>query len=109
MLFEPPFIGGFCQCDYPDCPQIRNRNDFGVGSVLKSHYVAQVDYDICNGCRICVQRCQFGALKFEATTEKANTDQFKCFGCGLCETACPRGATKLVERTSLPALANVWK
>jgi len=19
MIFEPPFIGGFCQCDYPDC------------------------------------------------------------------------------------------
>ncbi len=84
-------------------------NDFGVGSVMKSHYVAQIDYDICNGCGICAQRCQFGALKFEVSTEKSNIDQFKCFGCGLCESGCPREAIRLLERTSLPALADVWK
>jgi len=109
MIFEPPFIGGFCQCDYPDCGLIRTAVDFNVGALLKSHYVAQVDYDICNGCGICAQRCQWGALKFEVTTQKANIDQFKCYGCGLCETGCPRGAIKLLDRTSLPALADVWK
>ena len=107
MLFGAPFIGGFCMCDYPDCHALRNAVDFGIGT-LKSHYVAQVDYEICNGCGICAQRCQFGALKFEATSEKANIDQFKCYGCGLCETGCPRGAIKLIDRKSLPALAEVW-
>ncbi len=107
MLFGAPYIGGFCQCDYPDCLAIRSAVDFGVG-LLKSHYVAEVDYDKCNGCGVCVQRCQFGALKLELTSEKANIDQFKCYGCGLCETGCPRGAIKLVERKSLPALAEVW-
>ena len=109
MIFEPPFIGGFCQCDYPDCGLISNAIDFGIGGLLKSHYVAEPDYDICNGCGICAQRCQWGALKFEVTTGKANIDQFKCYGCGLCETGCPRGAIKLVDRRSLPTLANVWK
>ena len=107
MLFGAPFIGGFCQCDYPDCGALRTAVDFGLGT-LKSHYVAEVDYETCNGCGICAQRCQFGALKFEVTSEKANIDQFKCYGCGLCETGCPRGAIKLVERKSLPALAEVW-
>ena len=107
MLFGAPFIGGFCQCDYPDCSAIRRRVDFGVG-LLKSHYVAIVDYALCNGCGICAQRCQFEALKFEVTIQKAGIDQFKCFGCGLCETGCPRGAIKLVERESLPALVEVW-
>ncbi|MFC1989253.1 ATP-binding protein [Chloroflexota bacterium] len=107
MLFGAPFIGGFCMCDYPDCHAIRVAVDFGLGT-LRSHYIAQVDYDACNGCGICVQRCQFGALKFEVTTEKANIDQFKCYGCGLCETGCPRGAINLLERKSLPALAEVW-
>jgi len=107
MLFGAPFIGGFCQCDYPDCGALRNAVDFGIGT-LKSHYVAVVDYDKCNGCGICAQRCQWGALKFEVTSEKANIDQFKCYGCGLCETGCPRGAIKLVERKSIPALAEVW-
>jgi len=107
MTFGAPFIGGFCQCDYPDCGALRGAVDFGTGT-LKSHYVAMVDYDICNGCGICASRCQFGALKFEVTSRKANIDQFKCYGCGLCETGCPRGAIKLVNRADVPALAEVW-
>jgi len=107
MLFGAPFIGGFCQCDYPECGALRNGVDFGVG-VYKSHYLAQVDYEKCNGCGICAQRCQWGALKFEATTGKANIDQFKCFGCGLCHTACPREAIFLVKRSEVPAVAEVW-
>jgi len=108
MLFGAPFIGGFCQCDYPDCGALRSAIDFGIGP-LKSHYIAQVDYDTCNSCGICASRCQWGALKFEVTTGKANIDPFKCFGCGLCETGCPRGAIKLVSRQSVPALAEVWR
>ncbi len=108
MLFGAPFIGGFCQCDYPDCGILRNAIDFGIGT-LKSHYVVEVDYDVCNSCGVCAQRCQWGALKFEVTTGKANIDQFKCYGCGLCQTGCPRGAIKLLWRESMPALAEVWR
>ena len=107
MLFGAPFIGGFCQCDYPDCGAVRNAVDFGLGS-LKGHYVAMVDYDKCNGCGICAQRCQWGALKFEVTSEKANVDIFKCYGCGLCATGCPRGAIKMEPRVNVPAVAEVW-
>jgi len=107
ILFGAPYIGGFCQCDYPDCLSLRMGVDYGI-NVLKSHYVAVVDYDKCNGCGTCAQRCQWGALKFEVTSGKANIDQFKCYGCGICETGCPRGVIKLVERKSLPALAEVW-
>jgi NAD-dependent dihydropyrimidine dehydrogenase PreA subunit len=107
MLFGAPFIGGFCQCDYPDCGAIRSAVDFGLGSV-KGHYVAMVDYDKCNGCGICAQRCQWGALKFEVTTGKANVDIFKCYGCGLCESGCPRGAIHLEPRVNVPAVAEVW-
>lgn len=108
MLFGAPFIGGFCQCDYPDCGALRNAVDFGLGC-LKSHYVAMVDYDKCNGCGICAQRCQWGALKFEVTSEKANIDLFKCYGCGLCQTGCPRNAIRLEWRASVPAVAEVWQ
>jgi len=107
MLFGAPYIGGFCQCDYPDCMSLRNAVDFGI-SVIKGHYVAMVDYNKCNGCGVCAQRCQWGALKFEVTSEKANIDQFKCYGCGLCQTGCPRGAISLVPRVDLPAVAEVW-
>jgi NAD-dependent dihydropyrimidine dehydrogenase PreA subunit len=107
MPFGAPYIGGFCQCDYPDCALIRMQMDFGFG-LLKSHYLAEVDYNLCNGCGVCVQRCKFGALKFEVTTDKANIDPLKCFGCGLCETGCPMGAIRLLDRMSNPILKEVW-
>ena len=68
-----------------------------------------IDHDKCNGCGICAQRCQYGALKFEVTTEVANIDQFACYGCGLCQTGCPRGAINLISRAKMPALAEVWR
>ena len=109
MTFGGSYVGGICNCDYPDCGMIRNRVDYGITTgCLKSHSVALLDYDLCNGCGICVQRCQFGAIKFEVTRDKTNIDQMKCFGCGLCETACPRKAISLIDRMTLPGLKEVW-
>ena len=102
------YIEGICNCEYPDCDGIRHRLDYGILSMLKGHYVAQVDYDRCNGCGVCVQRCQFGAARFEVRIDKVNIDQIKCFGCGLCETGCPRNAITLVDRLSLPGLKEDW-
>jgi len=107
MTYGAPYVGGLCLCDYPDCGMIRRRLDVGIGC-LKGHEVATVDYDRCNGCGVCVQRCQWGALKFEVTTGQAHIDQYRCFGCGVCAVSCPRGAISLKPRKDLPALAEVW-
>ena len=102
-------IGGICNCDYPDCIMIRYRLDYDLDQCLiKGHYVATVDYDECNGCGVCVQRCQFGAMKFEITIDKVNIDQYRCFGCGVCATGCTREAISMVERASLPGLKDMW-
>ncbi len=107
MTYGAPYIGGLCICDYPDCGAIRRRIDIGLGTV-KGHEVAMVDYNKCNGCGVCAQRCQWGALKFEITTEKAHIDMFRCYGCGVCATGCPRGAISLKNRSEIPALAEAW-
>lgn len=103
-----PYIGGLCNCDYPDCIAIRFRNDYNIKGLLKGEYVAKVDYETCKGCGTCVSRCQFGAIKKEVTMNKANIDMFKCFGCGLCKEACPESAITLVERNSIPVLKDEW-
>jgi len=104
-----PYVGGVCNCDYPDCIPIRHRVDYGLTyNLLKAHWVAIVDYDECTGCGTCVQRCQFGAIKFEVTTDKTNIDMFKCFGCGVCETGCPTGAIRLEPRDKFPSLREEW-
>jgi Pyruvate/2-oxoacid:ferredoxin oxidoreductase delta subunit len=106
--FGTPYIGGMCQCDYPDCGMIRMRLDYGVKVLVKGHGVATVDYSKCNGCAACIRRCQFAALRMEVSANKAHVDQFRCFGCGLCATGCPKHAINLIERATLPALANDW-
>ncbi|MBM3167571.1 MAG: 4Fe-4S ferredoxin [Chloroflexi bacterium] len=106
--FGTPYLGGLCNCDSPDCASIRLRVDHGVKALVKGHEVARVDAELCNGCAQCIQRCQFRALNYSPTMNKAFIDQFQCFGCGLCATECPQDAIKLIERASLPALANEW-
>ena len=106
--FGTPYLAGLCNCDYPDCAGIRTVVDFGVRGLWRGHYVAKVDPELCNGCAACVARCQFRALSFAPTRNKAYIDQLQCFGCGLCATECDQEAITLVERASLPSLANVW-
>ena len=106
--FGMPYIEGICNCEYPACGAIRDRLDLGSTKLIKGHYIAHVDYERCNGCGICVQRCQFGACKYEVRIDKSNIDPMRCFGCGLCETGCPRQAITMVERASLPGMKGVW-
>lgn len=106
--FGTPYIGGICNCDYPDCAGIRTRVDLDIKVLWKGHYVARVDLELCNGCGLCVQKCQFKALNFMPTQNKAYIDMFQCFGCGLCANKCSQEAIALVERASLPALAQAW-
>lgn len=108
MTFGVPYIGGVCNCDYPDCWAIRWRLDYGIEMLLKGEYVARVDYGKCTGCNLCLPYCQFAALKKEVTTNKVNIDLFKCFGCGLCQTHCPQNAITLTPKASIPALRGVW-
>ena len=107
MIYGDRFVGGICLCDYPSCLAIASRLDFGW-QCLKGHYVAFVDESKCNGCGVCAQRCQWGALKFNVVQDKAGIDQYRCFGCGVCETGCPRQAIHLEEREKIPALKEVW-
>ena len=103
------FIGGICNCDYPDCIPIRQRVDYGLDyQLVKGEYICELDYEKCNGCGECLGRCQFNALKYESTIDKPNIDPMVCFGCGLCMTACNRGAIRLVSRREYAVLRHVW-
>ena len=108
FTFGTPYIAGVCNCDYPDCSAIRSAVDMDLKVLWKGHHVARVDPERCNGCALCVARCQFKALTYSPSSDLAYIDPFQCYGCGLCRTPCRRDAISLLERASLPALANVW-
>ncbi len=44
----------------------------------------------CDGCGICVETCEQGAITLHM--EKAHVDTELCISCGECVKACPTGA-----------------
>ena len=106
--FHTPFIGGICNCDRSDCMAMQCTVTQGIPVMFRGEYVAQVDPDLCVGCRDCLRFCQFGALAYSAANQKAVVDQRWCYGCGVCRSTCKKMAIHLKERRTVPVAANLW-
>lgn len=106
--FDTPFIGGICNCDRSDCLAMRNTVDRGVNVMFRAEYVAEMDADPCNGCRLCMRVCQFGAIVYSAATQKTLVDPRRCYGCGICRSVCPKDAIALRDRAEVPVAAKRW-
>lgn len=94
-----------CNCCTCSCGVLRGIAEFGKhNSVASSDFYAKVDEDLCNGCEVCIDRCQFNALSMEDDVSKIDTTY--CYGCGLCVTTCSSKAIHLIhkdkEQISIP-------
>ncbi|MBS7616075.1 CoB--CoM heterodisulfide reductase iron-sulfur subunit A family protein [Candidatus Bathyarchaeota archaeon] len=71
--------------------------------------VANVDEDLCSGCRICEYLCPYGAIEMKEKDGKlvAHVIEALCKGCGVCGTACPTKAIILGHFTTEEILAQV--
>lgn len=106
--FRAPFIGGICNCDRSDCLAMRTTVSHDVPVMFRAEFVARVDPEKCVGCRECMRVCQFGAIFYSASNEKAVVEQRWCYGCGICRSACKQDAIELEERARVPEVANLW-
>lgn len=107
--FKTPFIAGICNCSLEaGCMAMRTTLAYGVKTMWKGERVAVLDHDGCTGCGACVQRCPFSAITLDQARRLAVLDASKCYGCGVCRSACRAGCLGLVERASVPALADDW-
>jgi len=105
---KAPYVTTICNCTTAYCTGYKERETVGTKTtLLKSEYVAKVNEGQCTGCKICLTKCPFGALRFNLDDEKAFIDIRKCFGCGVCKTGCKYHAINLVERRLTPA-KNIW-
>jgi heterodisulfide reductase subunit A len=71
--------------------------------------IANVDEDLCSGCRICEYLCPYGALEMKDKDGKpvAHVIEAMCKGCGACGTACPTKAITMGHFTTQEILAQV--
>ena len=106
--FIPPFINGICNCDRSDCLAMHSTVTYGVPIMFRAEYVAEVSPDLCNGCRVCMRACQFGAMSYSAAREKVVIEPRRCYGCGVCRAACNKDAITLHDRSTVPVAAKLW-
>lgn len=64
-----------------------------------SNFFAEVNRAVCNGCGICRDHCQVGAIALSGRKGPAEVDLNRCLGCGHCVAACPREAISLRKKT----------
>jgi len=99
-----------CNCCSCCCDILTNihRNYKGKieGGATPSSYIALIDEDICSGCEVCIEACQFFALALEDDVSKVKED--RCAGCGICVSECPEDAISLMKRKeeSIPEIPH---
>ncbi len=65
-------------------------------AVTTTQFIAKPNFDECNGCEECKDRCQIHAIRIEG--DYPVVDEEFCLGCGVCAHFCPSSAMKMVER-----------
>jgi heterodisulfide reductase subunit A len=55
---------------------------------------AEIDADLCGGCRICNNLCAYTAISFDPVRRVSKINPALCKGCGTCIAACPSGAAQ---------------
>jgi len=80
-----------CNCCSCCCGAFQAHQN-GTPMLMSSGYSAAVESEICAGCGICADFCQFGAIAI--LDECAVISQEDCYGCGVCVDLCDQGAIR---------------
>ena len=109
------FLAGCCQGpkDIPDTvAQAKAAASSALvpmvqGKVFVEPIVAQVDEDLCCGCRVCETVCAYKATVFDEEKGVMTVNSTQCKGCGSCGGACPTGAIAIRHYTDHQIFAQL--
>ncbi|MFO7606566.1 MAG: 4Fe-4S dicluster domain-containing protein [Desulfurivibrionaceae bacterium] len=106
--FNTPYIGAICNCDQ-DCMAYRVQYKSKLATVMwKGEYVAEIEMEKCNGCRLCRKQCVFEAIRYDPADKKCLVEPRACYGCGICRSVCPGEAITLMPRGKISQAAGNW-
>ena len=95
--FNSQKVGGMCSCCGCCCGILRSlKLQPKPAGAVQSNYQARSDEDLCNGCEICLDRCQMEAIDMKDGIARVNLE--RCIGCGLCVTTCATEALTLFPK-----------
>jgi heterodisulfide reductase subunit A len=94
------FVAGCCQGpkDIPDtvaqasAAAARALAMISRGKVEIEAATAEINEELCSGCRICNELCPFSAITFDEDKKVSRINEVLCKGCGVCVAACPSSA-----------------
>ncbi|MBS3818632.1 CoB--CoM heterodisulfide reductase iron-sulfur subunit A family protein [bacterium] len=96
------FLAGAAQAP-KDIPEVVAQSSGAASKVLamfssdELHHdpiVAEVDEDVCSGCKMCIRVCPYDARVYDEEKGVVTVNEVLCEGCGACIVACPSGATQ---------------
>ena len=88
-----------CSCCGCCCGMLRMQQDLPKPiDFWVSNFYAAVERDTCEGCGVCVKRCQVGAVSVSSKKQPAVVNRDRCIGCGVCVPACPTQSITLVKK-----------
>jgi heterodisulfide reductase subunit A len=109
------FVVGCCQSpkDIPNsvaqasAAAARALAMISAGSIEIEAATAEVDEELCSGCKTCSDLCPFHAISFDDEKQVSRINETLCKGCGVCVAACPSGAIKGKHFTAQELLAEI--
>lgn len=91
-----------CLCCGCCCGVLTMAKEFeNPAELFATNYYAEIDYNKCNGCGVCIGRCQMDAITRSEKNKKIILDINRCIGCGLCVTKCKKEAVTLRKKEKL--------
>jgi len=90
-------ILNICCCCGCCCQLLKNfKRHPKPANLVSSPFMVAANPDTCEGCGVCVERCQMDAVQMHDDRVVLETD--RCVGCGLCVSTCPTGSLTLMRK-----------
>ena len=109
------FLAGACQGpkDIPDSVAQGAAAAAGAlslidkGKVVLEPITAEINEDLCAGCKLCISTCPYDAIEFNEEDKISVVVEELCKGCGTCAAGCPSGAARQKNFEDIQIFAEI--